>query len=51
MAAIPTTEIVGPEGTLVINTTDLPEWKAKGYCTLEEHKSSETEEQPKKTKK
>ena len=50
MAVIPTTEIVGPEGTLVINTVDLPEWKAKGYKTLEEHKQAASEDVPKKKK-
>ena len=50
MAATPTTEIVGPEGTFIINTTDLPEWRAKGYKTLEEHKAEGVEEPPKKKK-
>ena len=45
---IATTEIVGPEGRLVVNTVDLPEWKKKGYKTLEEHTAGEKEEKPKK---
>lgn len=46
---LPTVEVVGKEGRIVINQTDLERYKAMGYKTVEED-LAEKEEVPKKKK-
>ena len=46
MATVPTTEIIGPSGRLVCNTSDVEMFRAKGYKPIDEI----PEEEPQKSK-
>lgn len=38
---IPTMEIYGKKGHLIINVDTFPEWKKLGYVTKEEHEAKQ----------
>ncbi len=40
MAAVPTVTLVGDKGTVIVNATEEPKWREKGYVSPDEAKAA-----------
>lgn len=40
---LPTTELVGPSGRVIVNTTDVDQWRQRGFQTIAEYQAANAE--------